>query len=87
MLSIPIKFLSKLRKSVWQRKSAWGVPTGDPFPRIHLFCRPAHCPNFLPRIVEASIEGQSTFGMQKTSKKKEVNIEKLKIVKTSVALR
>jgi len=39
------------------------------------------------RIVEASIEGQSTFGMQKTSKKKEVNIEKLKIVKTSVALR
>ena len=56
-------------------------------PRIHFFCGPAHSPNFHPRIVEASIEGQSTFGMQKTSKKKEVNIEKLKIVKTSVALR
>ena len=56
-------------------------------PRIHFFCGPAHSPNFHPRIVEASIEGQSTFGMQKTSKKKEENIEKLKIVKTSVALR
>ena len=45
-----------------------------------------------PRVVEASIEGQSTFGMEGTAgngekKKKGKKVEKLQIVEAASALR
>ena len=45
-----------------------------------------------PRVVEASIEGQSTFGMEDTEggsleKKKKTKMEKLQIVEAALALR